>query len=167
MTRSEGAGTIARSPTHVGASHAMKTFTPKASDVQRAWWVVDADGQVLGRLAAEIATILRGKHKPVFAPHMDMGDYVVVINAGKIRLTGDKLNQKMYRRHSGFPGGLRETKYGDLLAQKPEIAIEKAVKGMLPHNRLGRAMLKKLKVYGGSEHPHASQDPKPLSVNGG
>lgn len=145
----------------------MKTFTPKASDIQRAWWVVDADGQVLGRLAVEIAKVLRGKHKAVFAPHMDMGDYVVVVNAGKIRLTGNKLNAKMYRRHSGYPGGLRETKYADLLASKPEIAIEKAVKGMLPHNRLGRAMIKKLKVYGGAEHPHGSQEPKPLTVNGG
>ncbi|HEX9696786.1 MAG TPA: 50S ribosomal protein L13 [Actinomycetota bacterium] len=145
----------------------MKTFSPKASDVQHAWWVVDADGQVLGRLAVEIAKILRGKHKPVFATHMDMGDYVVVVNAGKVRLTGNKLNDKMYRRHSGFPGGLRETPYVDLLAKRPEIAIEKAVKGMLPHNRLGRAMIKKLKVYGGPDHPHGSQDPKPLTVNGG
>ena len=145
----------------------MKTFTPKASEIQRAWWVVDADGQVLGRLAVEVAKILRGKHKPVFATHMDMGDYVVVVNAGKVRLTGNKLNDKMYRRHSGYPGGLRETPYADLLAKKPEIAIEKAVRGMLPHNRLGRAMYKKLKVYGGPEHPHGSQEPKPLTVNGG
>ena len=145
----------------------MKTFTPKVSEIQRAWWVVDADGQVLGRLAAEIAIILRGKHKPVFAPHLDMGDYVVVVNAGKIRLTGNKLNDKMYRRHSGFPGGLREKPYSELLADRPDIAIEKAVRGMLPHNRLGRALIKKLKVYGGTEHPHGSQNPQELILNGG
>lgn len=145
----------------------MKTFSPKASDVNRAWWVVDADGQVLGRLATRVAAILRGKHKPVFAPHMDMGDYVVVVNAGKVRLTGNKAADKMYVRHSGYPGGFRAKPYGELLADRPELAIEKAVKGMLPHNRLGRQMLRKLKVYAGADHPHNSQDPKPLTLNGG
>ncbi|GAC1411815.1 MAG: 50S ribosomal protein L13 [Actinomycetota bacterium] len=151
----------------------MKTFTPKASDIQRAWWVVDADGLVLGRLASEVAHILRGKHKPVFAPHLDMGDYVVVINAGKVKLTGNKANDKYYIRHSGFPGGLRETPYGELLAKRPEIAIEKAVKGMLPHNRLGRAMIGKLKVYADGKHPHAHHNLQPfplsdkLNANGG
>lgn len=145
----------------------MKTFTPKAADMQRAWWVVDADGLVLGRLAADVAKVLRGKHKPVFAPHLDMGDYVIVVNAGKVRLTGNKLADKLYRRHSGFPGGLTEKPYGELLADKPEIAIERAVRGMLPHNRLGRAMFGKLKVYAGPEHPHGTQNPKPLAVNGG
>lgn len=145
----------------------MKTYTPKAADIQRAWWVVDADGLILGRLATEIAHVLRGKHKPVFAPHMDMGDYVVVLNAGKIKLTGNKLNDKYYIRHSGYPGGYREQPYVELLAQRPEMAIEKAVKGMLPHNRLGRAMIKKLKVYAGTDHPHAHHGPKPLALNGG
>ncbi|MHB8512574.1 MAG: 50S ribosomal protein L13 [Actinomycetota bacterium] len=144
----------------------MKTFTPKASDIQRAWWVVDADGLVLGRLAVEVARVLRGKHKPVFAPHLDMGDYVVVINAGKVKLTGNKLNSKYYVRHSGYPGGFREQVYAELLASKPEIAIEKAVQGMLPHNRLGRAMIGKLKVYAGTEHPHAHHNPQPLAAKG-
>ena len=144
----------------------MKTFTPKQSDLKRAWWIVDADGQVLGRLAAEVAKVLRGKHKPIFAPHLDTGDYVVVVNASKIRLTGKKLQQKMYARHSGYPGGLRVQNYEELLAKRPSMAIELAVKGMLPHNRLGRAMVKKLKVYDGAEHPHSSQGPKVLALNG-
>jgi len=144
----------------------MKTFSPKPTDYQRAWWVVDADGQVLGRLAVEIARILRGKHKPVFAPHADTGDYVVVINAKGIRLTGKKPEQKMYTRHSGYPGGFRQVPYERLLAERPSIAIERAVKGMLPHNRLGRAMIKKLRVYDGAEHPHSSQNPQTLTVNG-
>jgi large subunit ribosomal protein L13 len=145
----------------------MKTYSPKAKDITRAWWVVDADGRVLGRLAAEVAHVLRGKHKPIFAPHLDTGDYVVVVNAGKIRLTGNKAAQKMYVRHSGYPGGIRMKPYGELLADRPSIAIEKAVRGMLPHNRLGRAMFKKLKVYAGPQHPHGSQNPQPLTLNGG
>lgn len=145
----------------------MKTFSPKASDIKRAWWVVDADGQVLGRLAVEVARVLRGKHKPVFAPHMDMGDYVVIVNAGKVRLTGNKGEDKMYYRHSGYPGGFKAKPYGELLKDRPELVVEKAIRGMLPHNRLGRAMFKKLKVYGGPDHPHATQGPQPLAVNGG
>jgi large subunit ribosomal protein L13 len=142
----------------------MKTFTPKQSDLRRAWWVVDADGLVLGRLATEVAKVLRGKHKPIFAPHLDTGDYVVVVNASKIRLTGKKLQQKMHARHSGYPGGLRVENYEHLMARKPSLAVELAVKGMLPHNRLGRAMFKKLKVYDDAKHPHSSQNPQALPV---
>jgi len=138
----------------------VKTFSPKPSDIQRAWWVVDADGQVLGRLATDVARLLRGKHKAIFAPHADTGDYVIVVNAKAIRLTGKKAEQKMYVRHSGYPGGIREVPYGTLLATRPRQAVEKAVKGMLPHNRLGRAMFGKLKVYDGPEHPHSSQNPQ-------
>lgn len=144
----------------------MKTFSPKPTDYQRAWWVLDADGQVLGRLAVEAAKLLRGKHKAVYAPHHDTGDYVVVINAKGVKLTGKKLEQKMYRRHSGFPGGLREVPYERLLADRPSIAVEKAVKGMLPHNRLGRSMFGKLRVYDGAEHPHTSQNPQTWKING-
>ena len=144
----------------------MKTFSPKPSDINRAWWVVDADGQVLGRLATEVARLLRGKHKPIFAPHADTGDYVIIVNAKAIKLTGKKLEQKMYVRHSGYPGGIREVPYGTLLATRPRVAVEKAVKGMLPHNRLGRSMFGKLKVYDGPEHPHASQNPAPWKLNG-
>jgi len=143
----------------------MKTFSPKPTDYRRVWWVVDADGQVLGRLAAEVARLLRGKHKPVFAPHADTGDYVVVINAKGIRLTGKKPEQKMYTRHSGYPGGLRQVPYGRLLAERPAIAVERAVKGMLPHNRLGRSMYGKLRVYADSEHPHGSQNPQTWSIS--
>jgi large subunit ribosomal protein L13 len=143
----------------------MKTFSPKPTDYQRAWWVVDADGQVLGRLAVEIAKLLRGKHKPVFAPHADTGDYVVVINAKGVKLTGKKLEQKMYTRHSGFPGGLRQVPYGRLMADRPSIAVERAVKGMLPHNRLGRSMYGKLRVYDGAEHPHSSQNPQTFTMS--
>lgn len=138
----------------------MKTYSPKPGDISRAWWVVDADGQVLGRLAVDVARLLRGKHKAIFAPHADTGDYVIVVNAKGVRLTGNKAKQKMYTRHSGYPGGLRQVPYEELLAHRPATAVEKAVRGMLPHNRLGRAMLKKLKVYEGPEHPHASQNPK-------
>jgi large subunit ribosomal protein L13 len=139
----------------------MKTFSPKPSDIQHQWWVVDADGLVLGRLATEVAKLLRGKHKPIFAPHVDVGDFVIVINAGKIRLTGKKAQQKDLIRHTGYPGGLKRISYEKLLATRPSLAIETAVKGMLPHNRLGRAMAKKLKVYDGAEHPHSSQSPQP------
>jgi large subunit ribosomal protein L13 len=144
----------------------VKTFSPKPADLQRAWWVVDADGQILGRLAAEVAHILRGKHKPIFAPHADAGDYVIVVNAKGIKLSGNKLQQKMMVRHSGYPGGLTQTPYEEILATRPRVVIEKAVKGMLPHNRLGRAMLSKLKVYDGPEHPHGSQNPQPRKLNG-
>ncbi len=139
----------------------MKTFSPKPSDITRRWWVIDADGQVLGRMAADVARLLRGKHKAIFAPHMDTGDYVVIVNAKKVRLTGRKLDQKLAYRHSGYPGGLRSMNYREFLERKPTEAVRKAVKGMLPHNRLGRAMLDKLKVYEGTEHPHKAQNPQP------
>jgi large subunit ribosomal protein L13 len=137
----------------------VKTYTVKASDIERQWWLVDASGQTLGRLATRIATLLEGKHKPIYSPHLDTGDHVVVVNAGKVKVTGDKLIQKRYYRHSGYPGGLKEESLQTLLARKPELVIERAVKGMLPQNRLGRAMFKKLKVYGGAEHPHQAQQP--------
>ncbi|MHB8781101.1 MAG: 50S ribosomal protein L13 [Candidatus Geothermincolia bacterium] len=142
----------------------MKTYSPKASEIERAWFVVDAEDKVLGRLAVEVARVLRGKHKPMFAPHMDTGDFVIVVNASKVRLTGNKLDQKIDYRHSGYPGGLKETKYRDLVERKPELVVRKAVKGMLPHNRLGRSMLGKLKVYSGPQHPHKGQQPRELPV---
>ncbi|HVL64324.1 MAG TPA: 50S ribosomal protein L13 [Actinomycetota bacterium] len=142
----------------------MKTHSTKPSEITREWHLVDAEGVVLGRLASEVAKLLRGKHKPNFAPHLDCGDHVIVVNASKIVLTGDKLLQKEYHRHSGYPGGLRSIPYSKLLAERPELVIEKAVKGMLPHNRLGRQMIKKLKVYAGSEHPHGAQSPKTLDL---
>ena len=140
----------------------MKTYATKASEIERQWYLVDAEGKTLGRLASEIAKILRGKHKPIFSPHIDTGDYVIVVNAGKIRVTGKKLDEKRYYRYSGYPGGLRSVVLGDMLERHPTRAIELAVRGMLPKNRLGRAMIKKLKVYAGSEHPHEAQRPVPL-----
>ena len=131
----------------------------------RAWWVIDAEGKPLGRLASKIATVLRGKHKPVFAPHVDAGDFVIVVNAQKVKLTGNKLEQKEYVRHSGEPGGFRRETYGHLLQRKPELPIQKAVKGMLPKNILGRELLTKLKVYAGPDHPHAAQKPQPLAYS--
>ncbi|PJF44909.1 MAG: 50S ribosomal protein L13 [Phototrophicales bacterium] len=142
----------------------FKTFAPTPSDIQREWWIVDAQGETLGRLAARIAHILRGKHKPNYTPNTDMGDYVIVINADKIHVTGRRLDQKVYYRHSGYPGGLKSIKLRELMKKHPERAIQLAVKGMLPHNRLGRAMYKKLKVYAGSEHPHSAQQPKPIKL---
>ena len=142
----------------------MRTFTAKTKDIEREWFVVDAEGQTLGRLASRIAPILRGKHKPIYTPHMDCGDYVIVINADKVRVTGRKLDQKMYYRHSGYPGGLKSISLRDQLAQHPERVIEAAVKGMLPKNKLGRRMFKKLKVYTGDSHPHQAQQPKPLEL---
>ncbi|MFP3714726.1 50S ribosomal protein L13 [Puerhibacterium sp. TATVAM-FAB25] len=142
----------------------MRTYTPKPGDVQRDWYVVDATDVVLGRLASQVATLLRGKHKPTFAPHVDGGDFVVVINADKVALSGDKRNSKMAYRHSGYPGGLRSVAYGELLEKNPERAVEKAVRGMLPKTSLGRQQLSKLKVYRGSEHPHAAQQPKPFEI---
>ena len=138
----------------------MKTYAVKASEIERQWWVVDASDQTLGRLATRIATLLEGKHKPIYSPHIDTGDHVVVVNAGRIKVTGNKLLQKRYYRHSGYPGGLKEESLQALLARKPELVIERAVKGMLPQNRLGRAMFKKLKVYGGPDHPHQAQQPQ-------
>ena len=140
----------------------MKTYSVKAGEIERDWFVVDARDQVLGRFASEIAKILRGKHKPTFSPHLDVGDYVVVINAADIRLTGKKADQKEYFRHSGYMGGERFVPFKTMIARYPERVIEKAVKGMLPKNRLGRQMFKKLKVYAGSEHPHTPQAPRPL-----
>jgi large subunit ribosomal protein L13 len=142
----------------------MKTYSPRPGDVQRAWYVIDAENEVLGRLASEVAQILRGKHKPTYAPHMDMGDHVVVINADKIRLTGQKADQKVYQHHSGYPGGLRTVPYGREKSRRPDRVIERAVRGMLPHTRLGRSMLRKLSVYAGAEHPHQAQRPVPLRL---
>ena len=137
-----------------------RTFTPKAGEAQREWLVIDATDVVLGRLASHAATLLRGKHKATFAPHMDMGDFVIIINAEKVALTGQKLQKKMAYRHSGYPGGLTATSYAELLEKHPVRAVEKAVRGMLPKNTLGRNQLSKLKVYAGAEHPHAAQLPK-------
>ena len=142
----------------------MKTYTVKPGDITRHWYVVDADGKTLGRLASRIAAILKGKHKPIYAPHTDVGDYVIVINADKIHVTGRKMLQKMYHHHSGYPGGLKSISLRDLLQRHPTRAIEFAVKGMLPKNRLGRRMFKKLKVYGGSDHPHQAQKPQVLEL---
>ena len=142
----------------------MRTYSPKPGDADKKWYVIDATDVVLGRLAAQVATLLRGKHKPEFAPHMDMGDYVIVINADKIVLTGKKVDQKMAYRHSGRPGGLRAISYRDLLADRPERAVEKAIRGMLPHNSLGRQQARKLHVYAGAEHPHAGQMPVPFEI---
>ncbi len=138
----------------------MKTFMAKPEEVQRKWYIIDAEGKTLGRLAAEAARILRGKHKPTYTPHVDTGDHVIVINAEKAVLTGNKLQKKMYYRHSGYPGGLKAINYAEFMSTKPERAVEKAVKGMLPHNSLGDKMGKKLKVYRGSEHPHQAQKPE-------
>jgi len=143
----------------------QKTFSAKPAEAlkDRTWWIIDAEGKPLGRLASVIATVLRGKNKPTFTPHVDTGDFVVVVNAGKVKLTGRKLVQKEYVRHSGEPGGFRRELYGDLLQRKPELPITKAVKGMLPKNVLGRELLTKLKVYPGPDHPHAAQKPQPLA----
>jgi large subunit ribosomal protein L13 len=142
----------------------VRTFSPKARDIQPQWYVVDASDVILGRLASQVATLLRGKHKPIFAPHMDTGDFVIVVNAGKVALSGNKLDQKMVHRHSGYPGGLRSVGYRELLAKHPEKAVEKAVKGMLPKNSLGRKMHRKLKVYAGPDHPHQAQQPVPYEI---
>ncbi len=142
----------------------MRTFSPKPSDIQRAWHVVDAEGLVLGRLATEVANILRGKHKPIYAPHMDTGDFVIIINAEKVVLTSDKADKKLVYTHSGYPGGLRAQRYSDYAAKKPEEAVRRAVRGMIPKNSLGRDMLKKLKVYAGPTHPHIAQGPQPLDL---
>lgn len=142
----------------------MRTFTPKPGDVERHWHVIDATDVVLGRLASHTAQLLRGKHKPVFAPHVDTGDFVIIVNADKVALTGNKREQKVAYRHSGFPGGLRATGYTKLLDENPQRVVEKAVRGMLPKNSLGRQMLRKLKVYAGPEHPHAAQKPQPFEI---
>jgi len=142
----------------------MKTFSAKPETVKRDWYVVDADGKTLGRMATEIARRLRGKHKPEYTPHVDTGDYIVVINAEKVKVTGNKATDKMYYRHTGFPGGIKEISFEKLIDKKPEMVIEKAVKGMLPKNPLGRAMYRKLKVYAGPEHQHTAQQPQVLDV---
>lgn len=142
----------------------LRTYTPKPGEVTRTWHVIDATDVVLGRLASQTAVLLRGKHKPQFAPHVDTGDFVIIINAEKVALTGAKLEQKKAYRHSGFPGGLKATSYTELLAKSPEKAIEKAVRGMLPKNSLARQQLSKLKVYRGAEHPHAAQQPVPFEI---
>ncbi|TVQ89818.1 MAG: 50S ribosomal protein L13 [Chromatiaceae bacterium] len=142
----------------------MTTLSAKPAEVRRAWYLIDADGKTLGRLASECARRLRGKHKPQYTPHVDTGDYLVIVNAEKVRVTGNKLDDKMYHRHTGYVGHLRSTSLRDMLAKHPERVIEIAVKGMLPHNPLGRAMLKKLKVYAGPTHRHTAQQPQPLEL---
>lgn len=139
----------------------FKTFSPTPDDIDREWWVIDAQGMTLGRLASRVAILLRGKHKATWAPHMDMGDFVVIINAEKIHVKGDRLDQKKYYRHTGYPGGIREMTLRQMLNKYPERVLQKAVQGMLPKGPLGRAQLKKLKVYAGAEHPHEAQNPKP------
>ena len=142
----------------------MRTYSPKPGDVQRQWLIIDAEDVVLGRLASQAANLLRGKHKPVYAPHLDMGDFVIIINADKVHLSGNKKTQKLAYRHSGYPGGLRSVRYEDLLDKNPEKAVEKAIKGMIPKNSLGRQMISKLKVYSGDQHPHAAQRPVPFEI---
>jgi large subunit ribosomal protein L13 len=142
----------------------VRTYSPKGSDITRQWHVIDASDVVLGRLASHVAVLLRGKHKPIFAPHVDTGDFVIVINANKVALSGNKLEQKRAYRHSGYPGGLRSISYGDLMKKNPERIVEKAVRGMLPKNSLGRKTLSKLKVYAGPDHPHQAQQPVPFEI---
>ncbi|MFP5321746.1 MAG: 50S ribosomal protein L13 [Acidimicrobiia bacterium] len=143
----------------------MRTYSPKASEITREWWVIDAEGMVLGRLATEVARVLRGKHKPMFVPHMDVGDHVIVVNADKVVLTSDKADKKQVWRHSGFPGGIKSMTYREALDRKPAEAVRRTIKGMLPKNRLGAQQLTKLKVYAGPEHPHQAQQPKPLEID--
>lgn len=142
----------------------QRTYSARPADIHRRWFVVDAEGQVLGRLAAEVACVLRGKHKPIFTPHMDTGDHVIVVNAAKVRLTGRKLDQKFHYWHTGYPDGLRRMAYRKFLATRPERVVETAVKGMLPKTPLGRQMFRKLRVYAGSAHPHGPQNPEPLAI---
>ena len=142
----------------------MKSYMARPLEVERKWYVVDAEGQTLGRLATEIATILRGKNKPEYTPHVDTGDFVVVVNAEKVAVTGRKAEQKVYRRHSGYPGGLKETSYEQMMERRPTEILRRAVKGMMPKNRLARQQLRKLKIYAGPEHPHAAQNPQPYEV---
>ena len=144
----------------------MRTYSPKPADITRAWWIVDADGLVLGRLATEVASVLRGKHKPTFAPHVDTGDHVIVINADKVVLTSNKADSKLAYRHSGYPGGLSATSYADLMIDRADQVVRDAIRGMLPKNRLGRQMATKLKVYRGADHPHTAQSPEPLELPG-
>ena len=143
----------------------MRTYSPKASEITREWWIIDAEGMVLGRLATEVARILRGKHKPTFAPNLDSGDHVIIVNADKVVLTSGKAEKKVVYRHSGFPGGIKSMSYRDALDRKPAEAVRRTVKGMLPKNRLGAQMLTKLKVYAGPTHPHSAQKPKQLEID--
>jgi large subunit ribosomal protein L13 len=147
-----------------GFASGMKTYVPKPEQIRRNWWVVDADGLALGRVATQVATRLRGKHKPDYTPYLDTGDHVIVVNAGRLVLTGQKSKDKMYRRHTGYPGGLREVAAEDLLRRHPERVVELAVKGMLPKGPLGRRIVRKLKVYAGPDHPHQAQSPQPLAI---
>ena len=142
----------------------MRTYSPKGNDITRQWHVIDASDVVLGRLASQVAVLLRGKHKPIFAPHVDTGDFVIVINADKVALSGNKLEQKRAYRHSGYPGGMRSRSYGELMEKHPERVVEKAIRGMLPKNSLGRQTLRKLKVYAGPNHPHQAQQPVPFEI---
>lgn len=144
----------------------IKTYSPKQEDIRREWFVIDAKDQTLGRLASQVAVLLRGKHKPMFTPHMDTGDFVIIVNADKIRVTGKKLDQKVYYRYSGYPGGVKARTLREQLARNPEQVIRLAVRGMLPKNRLGRHMIRKLKVYAGDKHPHQAQQPKPYTIVG-
>src|SRR6478735_9002097 len=159
-----GACGIRLPPSSNDSGHLMRTYTPKPGEITRTWHVIDATDVVLGRLASQTAILLRGKHKATFAPHVDVGDFVIIINADRVALTGAKLQQKKAYHHSGFPGGLKATSYTELLAKNPEKAIEKAVRGMLPRTTLGKAQLSKLKVYRGTEHPHAAQQPTPFEI---
>ncbi|MBS1849121.1 MAG: 50S ribosomal protein L13 [Actinobacteria bacterium] len=143
----------------------MPTYSPKASEIERSWYVVDAEGVVLGRLATEVANVLRGKHKPTYAPHIDTGDHVIIVNADKVVLTADKAGAKQVYRHTGYPGGIRSESYADRLAKKPADAVRATIRGMIPKTRLGRAQLDKLKVYAGPTHPHAAQQPQPLELD--
>ena len=142
----------------------MPTYSPKASEIQRDWHVIDADGLVLGRVATEAARILRGKHKPTFSPHIDTGDHVIIVNADKIVLTAGKADKKLIHRHSGYPGGIRQRTFGDLMDRRPAEAVRRSIRGMLPKNRLGRAQISKLKIYAGPTHPHSAQKPQPLAL---
>ena len=142
----------------------MKTYTPKASEITREWHIVDAEGMILGRLCTEVARVLRGKHKPIFAPHIDTGDHVIIVNADKVVLTSGKAEKKLVHRHSGYPGGLRSETYAEKMARKPGQAVMDTIRGMIPKTRLGRAQISKLKVYAGPTHPHAAQNPQPLEI---
>jgi len=142
----------------------VRTFTQKQEEIERNWYIVDAEGETLGRLASRIAPILKGKHKPIYTPHLDCGDFVIIVNAERVRVTGRKMDQKLYHRHSGYPGGLSSISLRDQLAKHPERVLQAAIRGMLPKNKLGRRMIKKLKVYAGDSHPHQAQQPKPLEL---
>ena len=161
MARTNGAG-LGPETKPTGAT--VATYSPKASEIERSWHLVDAEGMVLGRLATEVASLLRGKHKPTFAPHIDTGDHVVIVNAGKVVLTANKADSKLVYRHSGYPGGLRAETYGSKMARRPDEAVRDTVRGMLPKTRLGRAQIRKLKVYAGPTHPHAAQRPQPYAI---